>query len=364
MRICFVIGTLQYSGAEKIMRHLISELYSRGYEISIILMSCSEVYDDFSYINQYPIYNSVDEKTTNKFLRVLKRITRIRKVLKKNEFDVFISFGVKFNLDVILACLGLKTPLIICERNDPKNDPKSKILKMRRSIFYPLANGFVFQTQEIKQYFSRKIQNKSVVIPNFLEKKIDKSEMLKLRKKAFVTSARLDDNQKNQTMLIESFSEFLKQNNDYILEIYGEGPDKNKYQKKINKLNLENRVFLKGMINDPMVEISTCEIFILSSNYEGMPNSLIEAMAYGMPCISTNCSGGGAASLIEDNVNGVLIPVGDKNALVNAMIKTSKDIEFREKIGCEAYKINETLKMSRIIDIWEETINRIGKKNK
>lgn len=359
MKICFILGTLQFSGAEKIVKYIINELSKDDYEISVILLSCTKKYDDLKNIHQIPLFIEKEEKG-NKITRVTKRIRRIRKVIFENSFDLVVSFGVKFNLDVAEAMRGNKTKLILCERNDPVHDPSSRLLRIRRKIAYKIADGYVFQTKTIQKFFSKKIQKKSVVIPNFIEKQPIEEECYEPKRKAFATSARLDIHQKDQITLLKAFASFNKEYPEYKLEIYGDGPDRKELEKLSIELGIQNNVIFHGRVDNPMDSIKQCEAFILSSIYEGMPNALIEAMSVGMPCISTNCGGGGAAELIESEKNGILVEIGNEEELVAAMIKICENPEYAQELGKNAYEINEKLKIEKIIKMWKEYFKKVS----
>lgn len=352
MNICFAIGTLNYSGAEKIVRYLIEKMDTGDNKISVMLLSCSAPISTVpSTVTQYPLY--VDpNRFSNPFKRVIQRIRGIRKVVNSNRFDIVVSFGVVFNMDVALGLVGTGSKLILCERNDPVHDPRSRFQRVRRTLTYPFADGYVFQTETIKNYFSKQIQSKSIVIPNFIEESIDLADTYQPMRKAWATSARLDDNQKNQTALIKAFSLFVMNHPDYRLEIYGDGPDKNKLKEYALKCGVQDKVFFKGRVNNPMHEIRLCSGFILTSRFEGMPNSLIEAMAYAMPCISTNCSGGGAKALITNEINGILLENDNPETIAAAMSRLSDDVEYAIKLGKNAYKINRDLNIDVIIGKW------------
>lgn len=362
MKICFVLGTLQYSGAEKIVRYLINELQKDKYEISVILLSCEKKYDDLKGINQIPLYKK-DEEKGNKFIRVKKRIKRIRKVIQENHFDLVVSFGVKFNLDVVDAIKRTKTKLILCERNDPSHDPKSNLLRIRRKLIYNRADGFVFQTKKIQSFFSKEIQKKSIIIPNFIEKHPTNIETYNPIKKTFATSARLDIRQKDQVTLIKAFEMFNKIYPEYKLEIYGDGADRKVLEELSAKLNLKDKIIFYGRVDNPIEKIKNSEAFILTSIYEGMPNSLMEAMSIGMPCISTKCGGGGPQQLIQDKENGILVEIGNKQQIVDAMIKICEDKSYAQNLGRNAYKINEQLNIEKIVKIWKQYFKQVAMKD-
>lgn len=133
----------------------------------------------------------------------------------------------------------------------------------------------------------------------------------------------------------------------YKLDIYGEGNKREELNNLIIKNNLEDKVSLRGNSDKIFNELQNSDIFVLTSDYEGMPNALIEAMAMGLPVISTDCKGGGANFLIRDGVNGMLIPIGDYDVLVKAMRKLIEDRKFAEEhLGRNAVKISKYI-------IWE-----------
>lgn len=360
MNICFAIGTLSYSGAEKIMFHLLKELLKdKSYQVSVILISSDEPCEGLDGVTQYPIYRK-EEIGENRFKRTLIRQKQIRDIVRENKFDVLVSFGVVYNIDVAQACIGTGVKLILCERNDPVNDPGSRFNRVRRSIFYHRGNGYVFQTETIRDFFPKRMRKRSVVIPNFMDKQVRIEDKYHPQRNVIATSARLDEHQKNQKMLIQSFAMFASAHKDYILEFYGDGPDKEMLRKVAEEEGVSDKVVFKGRVSNPMSHIRNCRVFVLSSVYEGMPNALIEALAYGMPCISSDCSGGGAKALIEHGINGMLFEVGNKAELVDCLNAVCDDEEYAEKLGEKAYQINEDLHMSNIIPKWLDFFTKVA----
>lgn len=358
MNICFNIGTLSYSGAEKIMYHMIKEFLARGDSVSIILMSRDKPCDGIEGVKQYPIYGLYAKKK-NKVVRTLKSHKCLREIIRANKFDVVLSFGVIFNVDIAEACRWEKTKLVLCERNDPLYDPHSKLLRLRRKISYKRADAFVFQTEEIKNFFPDSIRKKSVVIPNFIEQTIPVNMRYKPERPVLATAARLDDRQKDQSSMIRAFEKFYRTHREYILEFYGDGPDKTKLEALSKKLSIEDHVKFIGRVKNPMEHIRNTKAFVISSIYEGMPNSLIEAMAYGMPCISSDCSGGGARAIIKNGENGILFDVGDIDAMADAMCKVCDNSTYAGKLAKKAADINETLRMDRIIEEWRKVLQNV-----
>lgn len=154
-------------------------------------------------------------------------------------------------------------------------------------------------------------------------------------------------------MAIDAFEKFNKVHPEYIYEIYGEGELRESIQQYIEKKNLREKVFLKGFYQNIHSEIVNAAVFVLPSNYEGISNSMLEALAIGLPVICTDCPIGGARQVIENGKNGVLIPVGDTAALFNAMCKIVEDEDFAGLLSSNATNVRNDYNADLICKKWE-----------
>ena len=225
-------------------------------------------------------------------------------------------------------------------------------------ILFKKASGFIFQTEDAKKFFSKKIQDRSVVIPNPINEDFIVKPFDGRRVKEIVTVGRLVE-QKNHKLLIDSFSEVSRKHSDYILKIYGEGILREKLEKQIKDLNLSNKVLLMGESSNIKECIYKSSLFVLSSDYEGMPNALMEAMALGLPCISTDCPIGGPRYLIKNKENGVLVKVSNKEELTKAMNNLIENEDLSCKLGNKANKICEELNPQKINQTWRDYILKV-----
>ena len=171
-----------------------------------------------------------------------------------------------------------------------------------------------------------------------------------------VSVGRLDA-QKNQKMLIDAFAKMKEKFPNYKLYIYGEGSLRTQLSKQIKMLGLSGNVILKGNVLDIHSQIADASMFVLSSNYEGLSNALLEAMMMGLPCISTNCAG--SDEVIVDGINGVLVPVGNVDALSAAMIKIADDKSFAHRIGLVARNTAEVFKTENVMEQWISVIEKV-----
>lgn len=367
MRILFCIDSMTKGGAERVISNLSNYLINNGYDVNILTVINSNIEYD---INPKVNLECLDDKFINvrneksgkikKIANFVKRIKLMKKAVNKIRPDIIISFLPYTSFITLKAIKNI--PIIVSVRNDPKIEYSSKIYNFLMKKLYPKADGFVFQTEDAKQYFANIINVESKIIPNPInEEFVANQEFQGERKKEIVSVGRLFK-QKNHQLLIDAFADLSNELLNYKLIIYGEGEDREKLQKIIRDKKLENRIFLPGNIKDVKGKIYDAKMFILSSDYEGMPNALMEAMALGVPVIATNCPCGGPEFLIENNTNGILIDVGDKEQLKNAILKIIKDREFSKKIAHNAIGISKKLAPEKINKKWENFIVEIYKK--
>lgn len=356
MRVAFVIGTMSGGGAERVISVLANWFSKQDYKVSVITI----IDDNISYeLNRNIKYYPNKKKNRGKINRIVNRYIFTRNRLKDIKPDIIVSFTTEVNIYVLLASIGLNIKTIISERNDPIKDPPSKITRLIRKLVYRFSDRFIFQTDDARNYFSKKIQRNSNIIPNPLKPNLPDPFNGK-RKNEFVTVARLSK-QKNLKMLIDAFSLFSKNNSDFILKIYGEGPLRDELIEYINQKGLNQRIFLMGFEKDIHKKIIASKCFILTSNYEGISNSMIESLAIGLPTICTDCPAGGARMFIKNNVNGILVPVGDVQYLYKEMERVVNESGLLDILSTNSVRIRDELSEYKICAKWEEEIKRTMK---
>lgn len=347
-KIAIVTRSMFGGGAERVIAQLIKYLDNSDIECILITVDNEEV---FFEIPQTVNLIAIGKKSNNKIIDRLLRYKKIREVINDYRPDVVLSLPEDIGVYVIAALLGTGIPTIVSERNNPWVMPDKKITRILRNITYPFAKGIIFQTEMAMSFFSLNIQNKGVVLKNPIDISRIPAPHEAKREKIVVAAGRLDK-QKNFSLLIRGFAEFQKLYPDYKLIIYGEGRERSELENLANSLLNKNTYSFPGRQNDLLERIKDASMFVLSSDYEGMPNVLLEAMCMGIPVISTDCPSGGPKEVIENNINGILIPVGDQKALVNAMIKLT-DEKFSKKLSENAYLLKKELTDPHIFESWK-----------
>lgn len=343
MKILFTIANMVGGGSERVLANLANDFVKKGHEVTILMTAGNEI--AYELDNRVKTF-SIGERTGGSILGRIKRIFSMRKAFRTDKEQIVISFGTETNLFTLLAAVGLKNKIIISERNDPNQCGFKKL----RDMIYPLADRHVFQTEDAKRCFSKKIQKKSVVIPNPLKPDLPAAYGGE-RKKEIVAVGRLTA-QKNHKLLLKAFELFCQKQEGYTLSIFGQGELEEELRKLARELNIADKVKWKGFASDVLEQIRESAMYVLSSDYEGISNSLAEAMAIGLPVISTDCPIGGSKMCIQDKENGLLVPIQDENALAKAMLYLAEHEKEAKEMGEKAQKIREELSQERISKLW------------
>ena len=352
MKIFFYINVLSGGGAERVIANLANQFTAAGEKVSVITT--------YATPNEYYLTENVgrfqleDAPLDASFIvKNIHRVRKLRRILKKEKPDILVSFMAEPNYRAVFATKGLKTKLVVSVRNDPNKEYAGKLGRVLGQKLLPMADGCVFQTEDAKLWFPQKLQDKSCIIMNQVAEVFYSVPQCDERKN-IVTVGRLTD-QKNHEMLIRAFARIAEDIEDDLI-IYGEGKLREKLEYTIAELGMTDRIFLPGATKDVPNTIKNAKLFVLSSDYEGMPNALMEAMAIGLPCISTDCPCGGPKMLLEDDAYGVLTPVNDEVALSEKMNRLLSDHQALSRYAEAAKTKAEEFKPQKIFSKWNDYI--------
>ena len=274
----------------------------------------------------------------------------LREYIKQYPNAVVVSFMTIPNISLMMAMRDLPNRALFGDCCDISTEyPAGSPYNEMRRKYYPRANGAIFQTPAERDYYTFLPDIEKYVIPNFIRGELFPERFEGERRKDIVNFCRLNP-AKDLPLLIDAFALFHKDLPEYTLSIYGEGGLKDKLTEQINALGLRNCAKIYPFDKEVHKIIRDAAMFVSSSYREGISNSMLEALAIGMPCVCTDCAGGGAKMMIEDHENGLLVPVKDADALYLAMKEAAENKELAEKISRNAVKIKERLKPEKICD--------------
>jgi len=391
--IAMYIGSLQKGGAERVMSNLADYFFEQGYRVTLVTTYLAPNEYEVEHaawksvpagadnavqvmdLDENPVWVDLNGGEKDGVQRVFSGLLRseqkgrianfglrknkLREVWQSLQPDVILSFMGKNNIMALSTATKDGFKVVVSVRADPDMEYSTAALKSAMLANFGKAAGIVVQSNGAKEKFPAFIQKKCTILPNPMDPSFIRNRGAGVREKKIVMVARLHEN-KNQAMVMEAFKDATADRfGDYVLEFYGDGPDRLKLQRHAVELGIDKRVIFKGNVKHVAEHIEKARLFILASNHEGMPNSLIEAMSLGIACISTDCPCGGPRDLIKDGLNGLLVPVGDKKALTEAIVKVLENETFADNLGKAATGVQRTFAPDVANGAWKKYIDSI-----
>ena len=353
MHIAMLIGALTKGGAERVMVNLADYFVSQGHQVTLVTQYQKE--------NEYPLNEKVkrvisditeEETTGNRIVNFKRRFCKLRGIWKTEKPDVILSFIGKNNMMAILTSRFLNIPVAVSVRAEPTEEYYNTWMRFAAKHLFALADGVILQTKRCFDFFPEKVRKKAVILKNPVSASFFRERFEGERENVIVAVGRIDAN-KNHEMLIRAFNEIANEFPEYQLIIYGEGELRKELTDLVEKLGMSERISLPGSIDQVADRIYKTRVFVLTSNTEGVPNTLIEAMLMGLTVVSTDCPCGGPADLIDHGVNGLLTPVGDVKSLQENLQYLLNDLHMCEKMGIKATETTDIYKSERVYGEWE-----------
>jgi len=354
MKIVFFIGHMGYGGAERVISLLANDYCRRGWDTRIVMLLSNDVAQKLdegvklvdlsggggSYVKRAPGW-----------------LKSIRGYLKAEKPDCVVSFIGRINALVLTAALGLKLPIIVSERNDPRHDGRGKGMLTYCDLSYRKARAVVFQTRAEEECFSDAVKARGIIIPN----PVNVEGALREKPAGFhiLTAGRLAE-QKNHKMLMDAVALLRQQLPEARCTIYGEGELRQDLERYVAEKGMGDFISLPGHDRQIHQKVAQAAAFVLTSEYEGLPNALIEAMMMGVPSITTDYPG--ADEVMEDGVTGFIVPRGDAAALAEKLLLLAKDPALAQTLADNARREAERYRTENIIGLWRQTIEQLSGK--
>lgn len=361
-KIVFYISSLAKAGAQRVILNLTESLLAKGHRVTIV--TTAEVENEYELPNGAKrIISDIgkEETTDNRILNLKRRFCKLRGIWKSEKPDVIVSFIGKNNFMAILTAWGLKIPVVTSVRGDPKEEYYSKSMEILAKTLMGKSTGIILQTKDAKCYFPQWMHRKIEILENPLNPNFIEGYFEGKREEKIVSVGRIDAN-KNQKLIIDAFYQIADEFPKMKLVLYGDGEEREGLIKYVEKGPYKERISLPGAISNVKEKIQTARLFVLSSDTEGMPNALMEALALGIPSVSTDCPCGGPKALMKGKENGILVPVGDRKRMAEAMRAILSDEELWRTYSRNAYKIVEELNPKAVNKKWEEYLYSVMQK--
>ncbi|KQX19486.1 hypothetical protein ASD39_16455 [Sphingomonas sp. Root50] len=364
-RICFVTEALGPGGAERVISLLASRWVEAGWHVSICTFDTP----------QDRVYHWVDGRVLllrldssrgdgarhRRGFELFRRVFRLRAALRRERPDIVFSFLTKINVLTLLATIGTGLKLAVCERNNPMKQAASPFWNRANSLLLHRADAIVAQTMRAIESVPRAARGRVAVIPNPIVPPPgvpapyeDAPAPLRL-----VAVGRLT-HQKGFDLLIEAFARVAGDHPDWVLDIWGEGPDRRALQAAIEASAAAGRITLRGVSGVQGGWAEQASAFVLPSRYEGFPNALGEAMACGLPVVAFDCPYG-PRELIKTGYDGMLVECENVVALARTLARLMASAALRRSLGENAGHSARRFAVDRVARQWETVIDRIAR---
>jgi glycosyltransferase involved in cell wall biosynthesis len=358
VKILFVLHTLTSGGAERVTSVLAKHWVADGHDVTIATMGAGE---DFYVLDprvkrrrhdlSHPTGSAWQAAAAAR-----RRIAALRALLIDEEPDVAIGMMTSWSVELALAARGLPVTTIGSERIHPPTIRLGRAWELLRRYGYGLLNHVVAQTEPSRRWIEAHTRARDVrVIANPCAEPTDEHPAvlagLPQHAPVILGVGRLVP-QKRFDLLIEALASDQDALEEWHLVLVGEGPLQAELEQRVAAAGLTGRVHFPGRTPAIGGWYRRADIFALSSDFEGYPNALLEAMARGLAVVATDCETG-PADLVEDGVNGLLVPPGDQRALAEALVRLAGDRDLRARLGRAALAVGAAHAPQAIAKKWE-----------
>jgi glycosyltransferase involved in cell wall biosynthesis len=368
-RILLLVSSMSSGGAERVAANLANAWDARGDEVSLVITysGAGECFYHLAPGVKLHYLATPGRVHVRNARSYVVRFMRLRRMIRRERPDVVVSFLTNVNVAAVLGALWSGVPVVVCEHIYPPMLPVGKAWSALRRWAYPLAEQVTMLTSEGLSWLNEHVPAaRGFVIPNpvpfplpIAEPRLDPAQVVGHDRKVLLAVGRLAQ-QKGFDWLLAAFSRVADANRSWDLVILGEGSERAALEARIGELGLGYRVFLPGRAGNIGDWYALADLYAMSSRFEGFPNTLGEAMAYGCAAVSYDCDTG-PRDIIRDGIDGVLVrPVGDVGALAAALGTLMRDDELRARMSREAVTVRERYSIDAVLARWDALFAQVS----
>lgn len=353
---------MEGGGAERVAAQLANAWADRGdlVTLTISFSGRGTCFYRISDVVRVKYLADVTGRTGKGLFAYFAKLVALRRLIAELSPDVVVSFLTNVNVTTLLATMGLTCRVIVSERTFPPAFQVGFLMSLLRRATYPLAEKVVMLSSKGIRWLNLAIPGcKGVVVPNPVQVPIEEveprlvpSDYVASDRKLLLGVGRLDRG-KQFDQLIDAFAVLSEKHSTWDLVIVGAGPELVSLEQQVRRLGVDRRVKFPGRAGNVGAWYSRADLFVMTSKFEGFPNTLVEAMAHGCAAISYDCDTG-PRDIIHHGKTGILVsPVGDKGGLIHEMDRLMGDDQVRLRIAEAAMEVRKRYCLSSILDEWD-----------
>lgn len=363
LHILIYLHSLSSGGAERVISDLANHWSAQGWDVTIVTVT--DVSRDFfhvhSSVRRVGLGLDVASNSVPAALRHnWRRLSKLRAILQELRPDIALSLMASANCTLLLAALGTSVRVIGCERTYPPAESLGRVWEWLRRRTYPYLDAVVVQTHRSAEWLQKAYSPRRIaVIPNMVavplrsvEPCVPISSQYEVANgsKLLLAVGRLGP-EKAFDRLIAAFAQLAPDYLGWQLFILGEGRSRRDLEEQVVSLGLGERVRMPGTVGNVGDWYEAADIYVVTSHFEGFPNSLLEAMAYGLPAVSVDCETG-PKDILRDKVDGLLVPQHDGAALVDALGQVMADESLRRRYAGKAVEVQARFSVEKVTGQW------------
>jgi len=360
VRLSLVIEGLGPGGAQRVLSFLASTWAARGDHVDLLVLGPGgeQPFHPLGqgvaarYLSLPGESRGLGEALVNNGLRV----GRLRRALRGAKPALVLSFCDTTNVLTLIAGRGLRAPVVVAERTDPRRHPIGLPWTLLRRVTYRWADAVVVQSRLFVDAFPARVRRRTVVVPNPVVPATGRPDRPREGRCRVVALGRLG-REKGFDVLLEAFSRVAPLYPDWSLTVHGEGVERASLEARTRALGLTDRVEFPGITRDSEAALGDADLFVLPSRYEGFPNALCEAMAAGLAVVATDS--GGTRDIVRSGVDGLLVPVDNSELLAQAMARLMSDSALRAGLGSRAREVAERFAPETVGREWDALFARL-----
>ncbi len=368
--ILFLVSSMQAGGAERVASLLSNYWADNGHEVTLIATFSKRSECLYSLRHEVRVQYLADHVRPSRLsaLARARRLIVLRRIIRDVKPDVVVAFLTHVNVAALMATIGIAVPVVVSERTFPPANPVGFLLTQFRKLLYPRAAAVVLQTDQGLEWLKSACgRSRGVVIANpvqhpipALDPSLPPDVIVPASRRLLLAVGRLGP-EKGFSELISAFSELAVKFPDWDLVILGDGSQRSALEQLIESRDLRSRAFLPGHAGNLADWYERADIYALSSRFEGFPNTLLEAMAHGVPAVSFDCDTG-PRSIIRDGLDGILVrPADGVSAFAEALAGLMSAPLRREQMGHAAIGVRERFAVNRIGRAWDDLLTEVAR---